>query len=238
MPSIAIVIPCYNEQNRLNKTEFVQFANSHSDIHFIFVNDGSSDKTRDVIEEIKSAAKNLELLQLNKNHGKGEAVRQGILHALKNDDFGYIGYLDADLSTSLDEFYYLCKYCIQNNADFIFGSRIKKLGADIKRSFLRHISARMIVTFIDKKFGLGYYDTQCGAKLFKSFILKDIVNQPFSSKWFFDIEIFLRLKATGKNYSGIEYPLKKWHTVDGSKLNIFSFPAICREIFVLFSKYK
>ena len=83
MPSIAIVIPCYNEQNTLNKTEFVRFANSHSNIHFIFVNDGSSDNTADIIKEIKSNAQNLELLQLNKNYGKGEAVRQGILHALK-----------------------------------------------------------------------------------------------------------------------------------------------------------
>jgi dolichyl-phosphate beta-glucosyltransferase len=85
---------------------------------------------------------------------------------------------------------------------------------------------------------LGYYDTQCGAKVFKSSILQSLLNKPFTTKWFFDIEIFLRLRKENENYIGIEYPLKKWQNVKGSKINILSFPLVCKEIFALFSKYK
>ena len=238
MSSFAIIIPCYNEKKRLNAPAFSQFAQLHTDVKLFFVNDGSTDDTVRVIKNVTSQCNNTELINLSKNIGKGEAVRQGILRALNSNLFEYIGYLDADLSTSLEEYYDLCTYARKENTDFIFGSRIKKLGSTIKRSFIRHISARILVTLIDKKFRLGYYDTQCGAKLFKSSILGNLIQVPFFTKWFFDIEIFLRLKVENRNYIGIEYPLKSWHNIEGSKISILSIPLVCREIFVLFSKYK
>jgi dolichyl-phosphate beta-glucosyltransferase len=238
MPSFAIIIPCYNEEKRLQVSEFTQFIKLHKDITILFVNDGSSDNTINLLKSISSINENIGFIDFPDNKGKGEAVRQGIIHALKKQPFDYVGYLDADLSTSLKEYYDLCIHCFEKNADFAFGSRIKKLGSDIKRSYLRHISARMLVTIIDKKFALGYYDTQCGTKVFKSSILQAILNKPFMTKWFFDIEIFLRLRKENENYIGIEYPLKKWHNVKGSKINILSLPLVCKEVFALFSKYK
>jgi hypothetical protein len=68
-------------------------------------------------------------------------------------------------------------------------------------------------------------------------VLCNIIQQPFLTSWFFDIEIFLRLKAENKKYYGIEYPLKIWNNITGSKLNVLSFPAVCKEVFVLLSKY-
>src|SRR5215211_2353208 len=118
MPHIAIIIPCYNEQKRLRKSTFIEFANSNPSIHLIFVNDGSTDNTLQVIKEMVSFAKNIALVNLIKNCGKGEAVRQGILYALKNANLSYIGFLDADLSTSLGEYFELCTYCYEKNADF------------------------------------------------------------------------------------------------------------------------
>lgn len=237
MPSFAIIIPCYNEEKRLNKTAFSQFLQSHADVKLFFVNDGSKDLTIKTIEDIIAGTGTKELINLTKNAGKGEAVRQGIILALIENSFDYIGFLDADLSTSLEEYYELYTYACKNNADFLFGSRIKKLGSVIKRSFLRHVIGRIIISVLDKKFQLGYYDTQCGAKLFRSKILELVIRQPFSTKWFFDIELFLRLKTKNKNYMGIEYPLKSWNNVKGSKINLLSFPSVCKDIFVLLSKY-
>jgi glycosyltransferase involved in cell wall biosynthesis len=237
MPSFAIIVPCYNEEKRIQPSLFILFAHLHKAVKFFFVNDGSKDETANIIKKMAAECENIELINLSKNYGKGEAVRQGLVSALSKNNFDYIGYLDADLSTSLEEYYELCIYAYQNNADFIFGSRIKKLGSIINRSFIRHVSGRILVTFIDKKFRLGYYDTQCGAKLFKSQVLCNIIQQPFLTRWFFDIEIFLRLKAENKKYYGIEYPLKIWNNITGSKLNVLSFPAVCKEVFVLLSKY-
>jgi glycosyltransferase involved in cell wall biosynthesis len=237
MSSLAIIVPCFNEEKRLDQLAFSQFAQLHQHIQIVFVNDGSSDKTVNIIENIIACHNNTELVNLSRNMGKGEAVRQGLIHAAKSQSFNFIGYLDADLSASLEEFQDIYKYSIEKNADFIFGSRIKKLGSVIRRSYLRHIVGRILVTVIDKKFQLGYYDTQCGAKIFKSSLLQNILHKPFFTKWFFDIEIFLRLKAENKNYVGIEYPLQTWENKKGSKINLLSFPIISKEIFVLLSKY-
>lgn len=237
MSSIAIIIPCYNEEKRLNTRAFIQFLESHPEVKLLFVNDGSIDSTTTIIEEILIHNKAADLVNLTSNSGKGEAVRQGILKALTENKFDFIGYLDADLSTPLEDFYELYRCALMKNADFIFGSRIQKLGSNIQRSFLRHVIGRIVVTFIDKKFKLGYYDTQCGAKVFKAQILEATIIKPFFTKWFFDIEIFLRLKSINENYFGIEFPLKKWKSVEGSKINLFSFPSVCKEIIVLLSKY-
>jgi len=236
MSSFAIIIPCYNEEKRLNKAAFNLFLQSHTDIRFYFVNDGSNDSTVKIIGDFFPSDK-IEIINLSTNSGKGEAVRQGITHVLNSHPPKYIGYLDADLSTSLEEFYRLCIYATEKDADFIFGSRIKMLGSEIKRSFLRHIIGRLIVTLLDKKFRLGYYDTQCGAKLFKSEILHSVMNEPFSTKWFFDIELFLRLKEKNQEYVGIEYPLKNWKNIKDSKINLLSFPSVIKEIFILLSKF-
>lgn len=236
MSPIAIIIPCYNEEKRLNISAFNQFLQSHTDAHIFFVNDGSEDDTLQKIEELIPSNR-IETINLPENLGKGEAIRRGIIFAHGSHLFNYVGYLDADLSTSIEEFYEIYTYARQNNADFIFGSRIKKLGSVIKRSFLRHIIGRTLVTLLDKKFKLGYYDTQCGAKLFKSSLIDGLVKEPFATKWFFDIELFLRIKKQNKNYIGIEYPLKVWSNVKGSKINLLSFPSVCKEVFVLLSKY-
>jgi len=237
MSSLAIIVPCFNEEKRLDQIAFSQFAQFHQHVKIVFVNDGSSDETLRVIEKIIAFNANTELLNLSGNMGKGEAVRQGLIHAAKSQSFDFIGYLDADLSVSLEEFHNIYKYALEKNEDFIFGSRIKKLGSLIERSHFRHIVGRILATVIDKKFQLGYYDTQCGAKVFKSSLLENILRQPFFTKWFFDIEIFLRLKSENNNYSGVEYPLKTWHNKKGSKLDLLSFPIISKEIFVLLSKY-
>ena len=238
MSSLAIIIPCFNEEKRLDRPAITHFAQTHQDIQIIFVDDCSFDRTCEIIGTVGSECRNIELVQLSKNTGKGEAVRQGLIHAAKTEAFTFIGYLDADLSTSFEEFYNMYTYASKENADFIFGSRIKKLGSTIQRSNLRHFAGRILVTVIDKRFQLGYYDTQCGAKIFKPYLLKDVLKTPFYTRWFFDIELFLRLRTLDRKYTGIEYPLKKWENKKGSKLSLLSVAGISKEIFTLLRKYK
>jgi dolichyl-phosphate beta-glucosyltransferase len=235
MPSIAVIIPCYNEAARLQQQAFLQWINTNEEVYLFFVNDGSTDATKIILEQMQVAApERISLIDLPQNKGKGEAVRQGVLSALLRQ-FDFIGYLDADLSTSTNEFFRLYRIAVAQNADLVFASRIKLLGSIIERSGFRHIAGRMVATVIDNHFKLGCYDTQCGAKIFKSSLLKEETQQPFYTKWFFDVELFLRMKK--KNCSALEIPLHEWRDKKASKINVLSFPQVLKELITLFRHY-
>ncbi len=237
MQSLTIIIPCYNEAGRLNRPAFIGFAASQPHVHFIFVNDGSTDQTAAVLDEFKATLSSADVIHLRQNAGKAEAVRQGMLAGLQQE-ISYIGYLDADLSVSLEDYMELIKEAELDKLDMVIGSRIKKLDTQIERSFLRHITGRVLATIIDASFHLGVYDTQCGAKAFKPEILKPIIQEKFITKWFFDVEILLRIRKLKKNYKAREIPLKQWINRKDSKLGPLSFPAVMKDIFLLMRKYK
>ena len=225
---ICLVIPCFNEESRLDFNKLLKKRNS---TYFIFVNDGSTDNTYLLLQ--KNLKRNFYILNLEKNHGKAEAIRQGILF-LKTlpiyKKIEWIGFWDADLSTSLEELKFFFKYLsiFDKKVDAIFGSRIYKLGSKIKRSYLRHISGRVFATIVGFLLKIQCYDSQCGAKLFRKNLINIAFNKPFISKWIFDIEIILRLK----NQVIIEYPLMFWHDCKGSKIRII--PDIIEIILDLF----
>jgi glycosyltransferase involved in cell wall biosynthesis len=235
MPSTAIIVPCYNEEKRIRAAEFISFALQQPNIKFYFVNDGSTDDTQRVLFQIKEACQS-EIIVLEKNYGKSEAIRKGFIHALENQHH-IIGYLDADLSTDLEEFFRLENILSEKNLDMVLGSRIKKIDTVIERSFFRHILGRIIATIIDQRFKLGVYDTQCGAKIFRSSFIGNAVTKPFYTKWFFDVELLLRVKKLNSHFNAAEVPLSKWTNVRNSKLSILSFPAVFRDLFLLLNKY-
>jgi dolichyl-phosphate beta-glucosyltransferase len=235
MPSIAIIIPCYNEAKRINVSEFISFSIQYPDAQFYFVNDGSTDSTQNTLIQIQQSC-SAKIISLQKNSGKAEAIRQGFITALENQH-DIIGYLDADLSTSLDEYFNLQEVLVGKRLDFVLGSRIKKIDTVIERSFFRHVVGRIIATFIDWKFKLGIYDTQCGAKVFRSAVIEKVVEEPFHTKWFFDVELLLRIRKNYSGYIAAEIPLSKWQNVLNSKLSVLSFPAVLKDLFVLLNKY-
>jgi dolichyl-phosphate beta-glucosyltransferase len=235
MPSIAIIIPCYNEASRMQVLEFVSFANKHPDVQFYFVNDGSTDNTENVLSQVQQSS-TAKIVSSKKNCGKAEAIRNGLLAAMQ-DQHEILGYMDADLSTELEEFLQLKNILIEKRLDIVLGSRIKKIDTVIERSFFRHIVGRIIATIIDQKFRLGVYDTQCGAKIFRLDIVKNILNEKFYTKWFFDVELLLRIRKQSKDFAAAEVPLSKWRNVQYSKLSILSFPSVLNDLFMLFIKY-
>ena len=235
MPSFAIIVPCYNEAKRLQQKAFVEFSKMHEDVHIYFVNDGSIDETQNILTGLQKQSVYFFTITLQQNKGKGEAIREGMLQLHNN--YNYIGYLDADLSTSLDEFYSLYQKMLSKNVSVAFGSRIKKADTVIERSYVRHILGRTIATIIDKKFKLGCYDTQCGAKIFSSQILNDVIKRPFYTRWFFDVELFIRLKKNNSRLNALEIPLSVWRNVKGSKLNALSFATVIKELYILLTKY-
>lgn len=226
MSKIGIVIPCYNESLRLKTKVYTDFISAYkSEYDIIFVNDGSTDNTLDVLKKITdNFPSNCFIYNLKQNSGKAEAVRQGINFANEKKQYDYIAYFDADLATPLSEIN-LLKKIVVNNPMIVMAlcSRIKRLGAEINRKPKRHILGRIFSTFASNILGLPVYDTQCGAKLIKAEIIPYVFDKPFITSWIFDVEILARIRNNNKaiiNTILIEHPVTKWEDVDGSKLKI------------------
>ncbi|MFT5358366.1 MAG: hypothetical protein ACI9KE_005604, partial [Polyangiales bacterium] len=103
---VALIVPCYNEEKRLDEAAFLSALSAQENLRIRFVNDGSRDGTLRVLRELQSVAPpfRVEVLDLPKNVGKAEAVRLGLLHEFDtvSPKAEYVGYWDADLATPLE----------------------------------------------------------------------------------------------------------------------------------------
>ena len=226
-PVTTFVIPCFNEEKRLDRTRFVAFAESPR-TKLVFVDDGSRDATSEVIEGMARTARPgaIELLRLEKNSGKGEAVRRGVLHAF-DQGAPLVGYADADLATPPRELLRLRDVLEGTDTlDIVIGSRVLMVGHAVERKRTRHYLGRVFATFAANILRTPFYDTQCGAKLFRSIPeTRAAFGRPFVSRWAFDVELLGRLLIGGHGAAPLplarmrEVPLDEWVHVSGSKLD-------------------
>ena len=125
---VTVVIPCYNEEKRLDAQAFRNFSVPGHDLSFLFVNDGSRDGT---LQLLRSASFNV--LDLERNSGKAEAVRRGIVAAMESSP-DVVGFWDADLATPLAELPSFLDIVSQRPPiEMVFGARVRLLGRDISR---------------------------------------------------------------------------------------------------------
>ncbi|MBX9807851.1 MAG: glycosyltransferase [Flavobacteriaceae bacterium] len=218
----SIVIPCYNEEKGISNSEYSNFLDNNPEAFICFVNDGSKDNTLGVLNVLKKKhPTQIHILSLEKNSGKAEAVRAGIKYCNQNSKHQYIGYLDADLATTLEEFIDLRNY-LQGEIVFSFGSRIRKIGSTIERENSRFLIGRIVATFISNILDIKVYDTQCGSKLFTKEISEKLFEKEFISRWLFDVEIFYRMILLfGREIAiqkMLEIPLKLWVEKGDSKV--------------------
>lgn len=222
---VGVVIPCYNEESRLKSEEFIDFIEKNSGYHLCFVNDGSTDNTMQVLQNLRMGREDyISIYDCSKNGGKAEAVRQGLIYMSKFDDLDYIGFLDADLSTDFQDFDDLVKTIETTDFHIVNGSRISRMGANITKESARKIISMTINLIITKILGMSFRDTQCGAKIMRKELIPVAFETPFITKWLFDVEIFMRMKGFfGKQKAKemiYEQPLKRWIHADGSKLSM------------------
>lgn len=224
-PRICLVIPCYNEAQRLPKERFLEALEQDPGLSLCLVNDGSSDGTSALISGMaQQKPERITVMELGQNSGKAEAVRQGMLKMAAESEADFIGYFDADLATPLAEArYMLDRMPKTSKAVMLFGSRVKLLGTtNIHRLWYRHYFGRVFATVVSNMLGLAVYDTQCGAKLFKREAVQALFEAPFVTKWLFDVELFFRCTAQyGKEEAShrmLEMNLREWQEIGGSKL--------------------
>lgn len=225
MPQTVIVIPCFNEQHRLDRSAVEALLESPA-IELVFVDDGSTDGTGALLQAIAEAhPQRVEVVTLSANRGKAEAVRAGLRHALDHGA-SQVGYLDADFSTPPAEMLRLVDTLGSTSVSVVLGSRVRLLGREVERRLVRHYLGRVFATVASASLGLAVYDTQCGAKVMRrSPALEQAVAVPFTSKWAFDVELLSRLLHPPEGVPGLEpstfleVPLKTWRDVKGSKLH-------------------
>ena len=222
---VGVVIPCYNEEERLLSEEFLSYIDKNSGYHLCFVNDGSKDKTLEVLKDLQKGREDfITVYDCEKNGGKAEAVRLGMLYMAKKEDLDYIGFLDADLSTDLADFDDLVKTIETSNFKIVSGSRISRMGANITKESARKVISMTINFIIRKILKMDFKDTQCGAKIFHKDVIEIAFGKKFVTQWIFDVEIFKRMSI----HFGLkeakamlcEQPLKRWIHADGSKLSM------------------
>ena len=240
--SLNIIIPCYNESTRLPVNKYLDFLKLNKRVKIIFVDDGSTDNTKNLVNKLSNKfPKQIKILSYKKNKGKGHAVRDGFLYAVNQNMIGNLAYLDADLSTSLEECKLLSKK-INDKIKFVFGSRIPKPSNVIKRKFHRFIIGRSIATIISSIIGISIYDTQCGCKIIDRKLVKLSFEKPFLSRWLFDVEIFLRLiNFYGKDRFleiSREVPLKSWIDTEDSRVKFIHAPRIILDLLKIKKSYK
>ncbi len=221
-----IVVPCFNEERRLDERAFAALAASGA-VRLLFVDDGSIDGTARILDRMAASSAGIEVFTLDRNAGKAEAVRRGLLVALRGGA-RLVGYYDADLATPPGELLRMVEL-LHGRADLagVLGSRVARLGSTIERNAVRHYLGRAYATLASIALGITVYDTQCGAKVFRvTDALAAAVAEPFRSSWAFDVELLHRLLSGSAQAPGVpvtafaEVPLDAWRDVTGSKLRL------------------
>ena len=220
-----IVIPCYNESQRLKFDDFRSFLNLHDQYILCFVNDGSKDDTVQLLRAFKSQiGSQVLILDLKQNVGKAEAVRRGVNYVLDETPVTEVGFMDADLSTDFVDYVRLSNTLQEDQLSLVFGSRKCEEVKEIERTPLRAFLSAMVGLMIQLILRLPIKDTQCGAKVFDRKTARKAFDRPFLTRWLFDVEIFIRLKAQWGRRRMMtlirEIALLSWNDVEGSKLSI------------------
>jgi len=243
MTHTVIVMPCYNEADRLDVPKLLDFVREHEQCTLLMVNDGSSDRTRDVLQGLHEASpERIAVHDLDANSGKAEAVRQGMLRAFDFEP-DLIAFCDADLATPLEAVWpYVDVFRRLPDVQVVIGSRLTLLGRSVQRRAVRRWLGRCFSCVASWALGIPIRDTQCGAKMFRATpATKALFEQPFLSRWIFDVEILARMiVASGQSsiaQSVYEFPLDSWREVPGSKLKGSDFVKAMLEMLGIYRTY-
>lgn len=248
---VSIIIPAYNEQNRIIKTleTYNYFFEQKKietglDYELLVVINGTTDKTPQIVHELQQKMPHVRMMEIAKG-GKGLAIAHGFKNALTRPN-DLIGFVDADMATAPDAYYDLIENLngtlrsprpsvtrewrdlhlpfqasIDPNGykiyDGIIASRYMP-GAIVSppRPLIKRWGSKLFFENLTKiLFGIHYYDTQCGAKLFKRHVIEKIAPYLSVEQWAFDIELLYLCKRFG--FAIKEFPTV-WHDQAGSKL--------------------
>lgn len=214
MSRLSVVIPAYNEEARIGPTldTVVRWLDEHSgDYEIIVVDDGSNDATTRIVAEAANGRERIRLVALGRNRGKGAAVRAGVL-ASKGAE---VLFSDADLATPITELPKL-RERLRSGFDIAIGSR-GIVGADIqvRQHPIRELMGRTFNVIVRALVIGGIRDTQCGFKLFRGDVARELFAEAQLDGFAFDVEILLLARG---RYRIAEVPVV-WRHIEQSKVS-------------------
>jgi len=238
---LSVIIPAYNESKRITNTLLdIDYYLSKQDYSYeiLVVNDGSKDKTVEVVEKVADLVKNLRIIDNKKNHGKGWVVRQGMLESL-----GQIRlFMDADNATTINHFEKMIPL-FEQGYRIVIGSRDSKDAAGAKQAVSQPFYKRLLGNFGNLLIQLlavpGIWDTQCGFKAFTDKTAKSIFKRSLIDRWGFDIEALALAKKLSYKIGIIP---TYWINDPNSRVSLRGYLNTFRELFkikfnLIFGKY-
>ncbi len=214
----SVVIPAYNEAPRLAAylLEVLAFFDGRAGPYeVIVVDDGSRDATRDRVRQLQASYDQLRLIVLPQNHGKGYAVRMGMLNA--RGDFRL--FADADGATPILELKRL-EPALRAGADVAIGSRVLEHPAVSVQARPHRVWVGRVFNWLVARLGLrGIADSQCGFKCFRGRVAEDLFRALRTDGFGFDVELLLLARRRG--YTIVEVPVN-WADQPGSKVRVLT----------------
>ncbi|MBI1970500.1 glycosyltransferase family 2 protein [Candidatus Woesearchaeota archaeon] len=210
---VSIIVPAYNEEKRINGflPSLLSFSKKHlRNCEIIIVDDGSTDSTKSVVQQLIQQYPSAKLISYPENKGKGNAVREGV-SASKGK---YVLFIDADGSIPPEEIPNMVQKLKEHQV--VVGSRRIDV-SKVKTSPLRKFTGVMFNAYVNLLFRIDIYDNLCGFKGFEKSIAKALFSDLQSMRWIFDVELFYKIKKN--NYTLYHLPIS-WEHRDGSKIRL------------------
>lgn len=216
---LSIIIPAYNEGERLGeslKTIVAYLKNTDTRAEIIVVDDGSSDNTAKIAENIfaQTPEQESQVIRYAENRGKGFAVKIGLEAAR-----GEIGlFSDADLSTPIEEITKLVEPIRANQADVTFGSRaLDRALIGTRQPWRREQGGKVFNLLVRSLTGLPFWDTQCGFKAFRMSVFRPLLSVMQIDRFGFDVEFLYVANLAGLRLKEIA---ARWNHCEGTKVSV------------------
>lgn len=220
-PHLSLVIPAYNEEDRIAGT--LKAAEDHLATlgnagtlpgEIILVDDGSADGTLSAARKYAAGSSVVRIVAYEPNRGKGFAVRQGVL-ASRGE---YVAFSDADLSAPLEEMAKLLE-ATRKGYDVAIGSRaVRDAAIPVHQPLYRELGGKGLNLLIQALAVPGIHDTQCGFKLFRGALAREVFAKCFIDGWGFDVEVLYLVRRMGCSIAEVGV---RWSHAEGSKIRPF-----------------
>ncbi len=194
MGRVSVILPAYNEAERLEKT--VKVVKDHLerlgyDYEIIIAEDGSTDGTDEIARRLAEEDDRIVHLHSDERLGRGRALT----NAIKNAKGDIVAYIDVDLSTDMSHFKELIK-AVEEGYDVVTGSRLMK-ESRTERPFKRDIASKVYNFLVRLMLGSKLRDHQCGFKAFRKSSVLPLLDKVKDNHWFWDTELLVLAQREG-----------------------------------------
>ena len=215
-PHLAVIVPAYDEEDRIGPT--LERLNEYLSTQtyswkVVVISDGSKDRTAAIVSEFALAHPGFQLIDSQPNHGKGFVVRKGMTEV----EADWLLFSDADLAAPIEELEKLFP-AVEKGGPIAIGSRpLKESNLEIRQPWYREMAGRAFNLMVQLMAVRGIKDTQCGFKLYRQDVSRDVFSRCKLDGFGFDFESLMIARDLG--YEIAEVPIR-WSHQEGSKVNM------------------